>query len=145
MLLSAWFGRPSGIRVTTETWQFKVKVDVCIHSGILAIKKNEWMPFVVTWIDLEIIIPSELSQIDKDKYHLISRMGMHAKSLQSCPTLCDPVDCSHQTPLSMEFPGKNTGVGCHFLLQGIFLTQRSNPGLLHWQANSLPLSHQGSP
>ena len=42
------------------------------------------------------------------------------------------------------FPGKNTGVGCHFLLQGIFLTQGSNPHLLcllHWQADSLPLSH----
>jgi len=32
-----------------------------------------------------------------------------AKSLQSCPTLCDPIDGS--------LPGKNTGVGCHFLLQ----------------------------
>ena len=30
-----------------------------------------------------------------------------------------------------DFPGKNTGVGCHFLLQGTFLTQGSNPGLLH--------------
>ena len=30
-----------------------------------------------------------------------------------------------------DSPGKNTGVGCHFLLQGIFQTQESNPGLLH--------------
>ena len=48
-----------------------------------------------------------------------------------------------------DFPGKNTGVGCHFLLQGIFPTQGSNPHcllhLLHWQADSLPLSHLGSP
>ena len=36
----------------------------------------------------------------------------------------------HQAPLSMGFPGKNTGVGCHFLLQGISLTQGSNPCLL---------------
>ena len=36
-------------------------------------------------------------------------------------------------------------MGCHFLLQGIFLTQESNLCLLHWQADSLPLSHQGSP
>ena len=43
------------------------------------------------------------------------------------------------------FPGKNTGVGCHFLLQGIFPTQGSNLHLLHWQADSLPLSHLGSP
>ena len=39
-----------------------------------------------------------------------------------------------------NFPGKNTGVGCHFLLQGIFSTQGSNPHLLHWQADTLSLS-----
>ena len=42
----------------------------------------------------------------------------------------------------------NTGVGCHFLLQGIIPTQESNPcllRLLHWQVDSLPLSHLGSP
>ena len=36
-------------------------------------------------------------------------------------------------------------MGCHFLLQGIFLTQGLNPHLLHWQGNCLPLSHLGSP
>ena len=44
-----------------------------------------------------------------------------------------------------DSPGKNIGVGCHFLLQGIFPTQGSNPRLLHWQADSLPLSHLGMP
>ena len=44
-----------------------------------------------------------------------------------------------------DFPGKNTGVGCHFLLQGIFLTQGSNFHLLHWQSDSLLLCHLGSP
>ena len=50
-------------------------------------------------------------------------------------------------PLSIGafFPGKNAGVGCHFLLQGIFPTQGLNTNLMHWQADSLPLSHQGSP
>ena len=46
-----------------------------------------------------------------------------------------------------NFPDKNTGVGCHFLLQGIFPTLGSNPLLLHlqhWQVNSLPLSHLGA-
>ena len=43
-----------------------------------------------------------------------------------------------------DFPGKNTGVGCYFLLQGIFPTQGSNPCLLHWQADSSPLSELGS-
>ena len=40
-----------------------------------------------------------------------------------------------------NLPSKNTGAGCHFLLQGTFLTQGSNPRLLHWQADSLPQSH----
>ena len=43
-----------------------------------------------------------------------------------------------------NFPGKNTGVGWHFLLQGIFLTQGSNPGLPHCRQMLYPLSHQGS-
>src|SRR5574341_1318545 len=45
-------------------------------------------------------------------------------------------------------PGKNTAVGCHFLLQGIFLSQGSNLGLLyllHWQAGSLPSEPHGKP
>ena len=39
------------------------------------------------------------------------------------------------------FPGKNGGMGCHFLLQEVFPTQGSNPHLLYWQVDSLPLSH----
>ena len=45
-----------------------------------------------------------------------------------------------------NFPGKNTGVSCHFLLQGIFLTKGLNLGLfclLCWQAGSLPVNHLG--
>ena len=44
-----------------------------------------------------------------------------------------------------DFPGKNTGAGCHFLLQGIFLTQGSNLGFLHCRQLLYHLSHQGSP
>ena len=47
-----------------------------------------------------------------------------------------------------DSPGKNTGVGCNFLLQGIFLTQGSNLHLLHlldWQVGSLPLAPSGKP
>ena len=42
-----------------------------------------------------------------------------------------------------DFPGRKTGVGCNFSLHGVFPTQGSNPHLLHWQADSLPLSDQG--
>ena len=52
-----------------------------------------------------------------------------AKSLQSCPTLCDSLDCS-QAPLSMDSLGKNTGVGCCAVLQAIFPTQGLNPCLV---------------
>ena len=60
----------------------------------------------------------------------------------SCVWLCDPMDCS--LPGSFvhgisQVSGKPTGVGCHFLLQGIFPTQGWNPHLLHWQAGSSPL------
>ena len=43
-----------------------------------------------------------------------------------------------------DSPGKNTGVGCHFLLQGIFLTRGSNPGLLHCRRILYQLRYQGS-
>ena len=67
----------------------------------------------------------------------------------SCPTLCDPINCSPPgSSVHGDSPGKNTGVGCHALLQGIFSTQGLNPSLLHllhWQAGSLPLAPSGKP
>ena len=49
---------------------------------------------------------------------------------QSCLTLCNPMDCSPPgSSFHGDSPGKNTGVGCHALLQGIFPIQGSNPGL----------------
>jgi len=64
---------------------------------------------------------------------------------QLWPTLCGPMEYSPPGSSIREFiPGKNTGEGCHFLLQGIFLTQILNPFLLyilHWQADFVPLSH----
>ena len=49
----------------------------------------------------------------------------------SCSIFVTLWTIAHQALLCMGFPGKNTGVGCHSLLQGIFLTQGSNPHLLH--------------
>ena len=64
---------------------------------------------------------------------------------ESCLTLCSPMDCSSLWLLCpWDSPGKNTGVGCHFLLQGIFPTWESNLRLLHWEGGSLPLCHLGS-
>ena len=68
---------------------------------------------------------------------------------KSCPTL---LQFHGLRPIRFlcpwDFPGKNTGVGHHSLLQGIFLIQGSNLHLLHWQTDCLPLGHgkpQGTP
>ena len=64
--------------------------------------------------------------------HLVVSDSVQPYGLQPARFLCP-----------WDFPGRNTGVGCHAFLLGIFLTQGSNPGLLHlwhWQAGSLPLA-----
>ena len=77
----------------------------------------------------EIILPSMASyHYNRRQYFFLSGTqnngGVVAKSFS---TSCSPPGSSvHRT-----FPGKNIGVGCHFLVQGIFLTQGSNPYLLH--------------
>ena len=65
---------------------------------------------------------------------------------QSCPRLCDPHELQPPRLLCpWTSPGKNTGGGCHFLLQGIFLTQGLNPSLLHCRQILYHLNHQRSP
>ena len=65
---------------------------------------------------------------------------------QSCLTLCEPIDCSPpDSSVHGDSSGKNTGVGCHALLQGIFPMQESNPGLPHCGRILSCLTHQGSP
>ena len=65
---------------------------------------------------------------------------------QSCLTLCEPMNCSLPgSSVHGNSPGKNTGVGCHAFLQGIFLTQGSNLGLMHCRKILYHLSHQSYP
>ena len=120
----------------------------------------------------------------------LDMIAMRAKSIQSCLTLCDHMDCNppvspvrgilqarilvwaaypppedlpdpgikltslmspaltdgfFNTSTTWEAPLWTTGVGCHALLQGIFPTQESNPGLLHGRQILFQLSYQGSP
>ena len=78
----------------------------------------------------------------KSREHGISLLCLVA---QSCPTLCDPMDCSPPgSSVHGDSPGKNTGVGRHALLQGIFPTQGSNRGLLSCRWILYHLNHQGS-
>ena len=64
---------------------------------------------------------------------------------KSCLTLATPWTVAHQAPLSLGFSRQESGVGCHFLLHGIFLTQGLNPGLLHCRQMIYQLSYEGSP
>ena len=66
-----------------------------------------------------------------DQRVMYRHVSMCAKPLQSCLTLCNSVDCSLLgSSIHEDSPGKNPGVGCHVLLQGIFVTQGSSPCLL---------------
>ena len=71
--------------------------------------------------------------------------ALQADTFQSCPTLYEPMNCrlpgsSGENPWSSS--GKSTGMGCHFLRQGIFPTQESNPGLPHCRQTHYHLSHR---
>ena len=78
-------------------------------------------------------------------WHVLSRSVI----AQSCPTLCNPIDCSPPgSSVHGILQARILEWGCHALLQGIFPTQGSNPHLLHllhWQAGSLPLAPPGKP
>ena len=77
----------------------------------------------------------------------MSKNLMHAQLLSHIQ-LCDPMECSPPGSSVQSLLGKKTRLDRHFLFQGIFLTQESNPHLLHflhWQMDSLLLSHQRSP
>ena len=86
----------------------------------------------------------------KTRAHAVSAsdtegLGRASSVAQLCPTLGEPLDGSPPgSSVHGDSPGRNAGVGCHALLQGIFPTQGWNPGVLHLQADSLPISHQGS-
>ena len=83
---------------------------------------------------------AEDAGVNFSRNSLVNRGIIHAKVLvtQSCLTLCDPI--AHSLP--WDSPDKNTG--SHSLLQGIFLTQGTNRGLLHCRQILYHLSHQGS-
>ena len=69
----------------------------------------------------------------------------HGLMIRACSVVSDSLWPHGLQPARLlcpwNFPGKNTGVNCHFLLQGIFLTQESNLHLLHWQVIFYQLSH----
>ena len=104
------------------------------------------------WVSLQTLNPLPSSHSQQKLFwtfttltepHLSSAC-VWAKSLQSCLTLCDPMDRSLPgSSVHGDSPGRNTRAVCHSLLQGIFPTQGSNPGLPHCGQMLYHLSHQG--
>ena len=99
-----------------------------------------------TWMDLEIVILSEVSQKEKDNYCMLSLIGC---AVLSRSVMSDSLQPHELYPTMFlcpwDSPGKNNGVDYHFLLQGIFPTQGSNPHLPHCRWILYCLSHQESP
>ena len=105
----------------------------------ISVEKLRWKQRTAHWVPISkqifIYYLVHLSYETKQT----ARHTVCAKSLQLCLTLCDPT----RLLCPWNFPCKNIEVGYHALLQGIFLTQGSNPRslcLLHWQVCSLPLA-----
>ena len=93
-----------------------------------------------------LLIPLSVNSVWKINPLPLPYACVHAKSLQSCPTLWDPMDYSVPgSSVHGDSLDKNTGVGCHFLLQGIFLTQDQT--LVSCTAGGFfnRLSYEGSP
>ena len=78
-------------------------------------------------------------------YVTYKKVKVKVKSLSPVQLFVTPWTVAYQLLPPWDSPGKSTGVGCHFLLQGIFLTQGSNSDLPHSRHTLEPLSHQGSP
>ena len=92
------------------------------------------------WLTLFLGAPKSLQMVTaamklKDAYSLEGKLW---------PTCGGGGGLVTKSPLSMRFSRQNTGVGCHFLLQRIFPTQGSKPGLLNCRQTLYHLSHQGS-
>ena len=85
-----------------------------------------------------------LSRRNTDTQKFSPYEEVKVKLLSPVRLFASPCTVAHQAPLSMGFPGKNTGEGCHSLLQGIFPTQGWNPGVPHDRKTLHHLSHQGS-
>ena len=68
----------------------------------------------MSWMKLEPIVQSEVRQKETYKYHMLLLLLSHFIRVRLCAT---PYTAAHQVPRPWDSPGKNTGVGCHFLLQ----------------------------
>ena len=103
---------------------------------------------VIPWLNLYNILPNDVPDccVVSFSFSTFSKTQMWLCLVaQSCPSLCNPIGCSPSgSSVRGDSPVKNTGLGCHVLLQGIFPTQGLKPGLPHCRRILYQLSHKGS-
>ena len=112
----------SRVRLSVTPWVYAY-----VQSHQIAFTKH----MQVFWVFVVVVI-------------LVYKLDCCCLVAKSCPTLLRPRGLQPARLLRpQDFPGKNTGVGCHFLLQGNFLTQGSNLGFPHCRQMLYHLSHRG--
>ena len=126
------------VKVTQSCLTLCNPMDYTIH-GILQARILEWVAFPFSRGSSQSRDQTQVPTLQEDSLPAEPQLRVvkWSEVAQSCPTLCDSMDCS--LPGSSlqgilppwDFPGKSTGVGCRFLLLGIILTQGLNPDLPH--------------
>ena len=116
----------------------------------VCLKCKCWTSLVVQW--LRIHLPATLAcdghtlSVECVCVCVCACAHVCALSYSVMLTFWNPMDCSRPgSSFHGDSPGKNTGMGCHVLLQGLFLTQEANKGLLHCRKILNQLSYHGSP
>ena len=123
-------------------------IQLCIQWLVI---HSFYVPYIILIAKEKMVSKNRCSFSFHEAYSLMREIYINlnsyvcgACSVVSNSLLLHGLYIAHQAPLSIRLSQQNTGVGCNFLLQGIFPIQGSNLCLLcllHWQASSLPLSH----
>ena len=125
-----------------KVWNFPFRTFHFLHFMLICVLAPQWVLWVPTSSDWSaIILPQYKALFNMLLLLILFSHFSHVQLFLRLHGLMEPA----RLLCPWDFQGKNTGVGIHSLLQGIFPAQGSNLGLLHWQADSLLLSHQGSP
>ena len=122
-----------------------------IHTHTQTLRLKNSLPLCFQNLNFPVICILSLNNFSFSIYHSCFDSGIFTyfcscSATKSCWTLFNPMNCNTLGSSILQYlPDKNTRVGYHFLLQGIFPTQGSNPGLLYYRQKFYRLSCQGSP
>ena len=142
------FSSESGLHIRwPEYWSFIFSINPSNeYSGLISFRMD-WLDFLSVQRTLKSLLQhhsSKASILQRSAFFIVQLSHPYMTTgSESCSVMFDFL-WPHGLYSPWNSPSQNTGVGSNFFLQGIFPTQGLNP-LLHWQADSLPLSHQGSP